>query len=108
MFQGCTTWLDVPTLRWKFDDIIDRVEFAWPRRPSPPVGTVTNVAGFAQLADDVRTVIDYLHNNEVVVNPDTGEGFFIDPVFTESCEVNRRPQWSSEAEHGRGFPRLPR
>ncbi len=68
VFQGCTTWLDVPTLRWKFDDILDRVDFA----DLPPVasgGTVTNVAGFAQLADDVRAVIDYLHNNEVVVNP---------------------------------------
>jgi hypothetical protein len=85
VFKGCTTWLDVPTLRWKFDDILDRVEFA----DLPPVasgGTVTNVAGFAQMADDVRAVIDYLHNNEVVVDPVTGEGFFIDPVFTESCD----------------------
>ena len=85
VFQGCTTWLDVPTLRWKFDDILDRVEFA----DLPPVasgGTVTNVAGFAQMADDVRAVIDYLHNNEVVVDPVTGEGFFIDPVFMESCD----------------------
>ena len=86
MYQGCTTWLDVPTLRWKYDYILDRVDFG----DLPPVatgGTVTNVAGFAQMADDVRSVIDYLHNNEVVVNPDTGEGFFIDPVFTESCDA---------------------
>jgi hypothetical protein len=85
VFKGCTTWLDVPTLRWKFDDILDRVEFA----DLPPVavgGTVENVAGFAQMADDVRAVIDYLHNNEVVVDPVTGEGFFIDPVFIESCD----------------------
>ena len=86
VFKGCTTWLDVPTLRWKFDDILDRVEFA----ELPPVatgGTVTSVAGFAQMADDVRAVIDYLHNNEVVVDPVTGEGFFIDPVFTEDCDA---------------------
>jgi hypothetical protein len=85
VFKGCTTWLDVPTLRWKFDDILDRVAFA----DLPPVasgGTVTKVAGFAQMADDVRAVIDYLHNNSVVVDPVTGEGFFIDPVFTESCD----------------------
>jgi hypothetical protein len=86
VYQGCTTWLDVPTLRWKYAYILDRVDFG----DLPPVatgGTVSNVAGFAQLADDVRSVIDYLHNNEVVVNPDTGEGFFIDPVFTESCDA---------------------
>ena len=47
---------------------------------------VTNVAGFAQMADDVRSVINYLHENEVVVDPNTGEGFFIDPVFMETCD----------------------
>ena len=85
VFRGCTTWLDVPTLRWKTDSVINRVEFG----DLPPVatgGTVTNVAGFAQMADDVRAVINYLHENEVVVNPETGEGFFIDPVFTNSCD----------------------
>ncbi len=46
---------------------------------------MTNVAGFTQLADDVRSVINYLHENEVVVNPDTGYGFYIDPVFQNSC-----------------------
>ena len=38
------------------------------------------------MADDVRAVINYLHNNEVVVDPETGEGFFIDPVFIETCD----------------------
>jgi hypothetical protein len=38
------------------------------------------------MADDVRSMILYLHENEVVVDPVTGEGFFLDPVFTESCE----------------------
>jgi hypothetical protein len=85
VYQGCTTWLDVPTLRWKWDKIVNRVDFGT-LAPVAVGGTVTNVAGFAQMADDVRSVIDYLHNNEVVVNPDTGEGFFIDPVFEESCD----------------------
>ncbi len=85
MFQGCTTWLDVPTLTWKTDHIIDRVEFT-DIVAGARSGPVTNIAGFAQLADDVRSVIVYLHENEVVVDPVTGEGFFIDPVFTESCD----------------------
>ena len=88
VFEGCTTWLDVPTLRWKWDYVANRVEFG----DLPPVATggmVANVAGFAQLADDVRSVINYIHLNGVVVNPDTGEGFFIDPVFTESCDEQR-------------------
>ena len=51
----------------------------------PTPGTVTNVAGFTQMADDVRAVINFLHENEVVVNPDTGYGFYIDPVFQNTC-----------------------
>ncbi len=67
-------------------DIIDRVEFT-DLVAGARSGPVTNIAGFAQLADDVRSVINYLHENEVVVDPVTGEGFFIDPVFTESCDA---------------------
>ena len=40
---------------------------------------VTNVAGFTQLADDVRSVINYLHENEVI------PGFYLDPVFVDTC-----------------------
>ncbi len=87
VFAGCTTWLDVGTLTWMSAPVIDRVEFTdiVDFAAQPTAGTVENVAGFAQLADDVRSVIGYLHENEVVVNPNTGEGFFIDPVFEESC-----------------------
>ncbi len=87
VFAGCTTWLDVGTLTWMSAPVIDRVEFLdiVDFAAQPTAGTVANVAGFAQLADDVRSVIGYLHENEVVVNPETGEGFFIDPVFEESC-----------------------
>ena len=70
VFKGCTTWLDVGTLTWMSGPILDRVEFTdivdfAPNR----LRTVTNVAGFTQLADDVRSVINYLHENEVVVDP---------------------------------------
>ena len=40
---------------------------------------MTNVAGFTQLADDVRSVINYLHENEVI------PGFYLDPVFVDTC-----------------------
>jgi hypothetical protein len=85
VFTGCTTWLDVGTLTWKFDEVVNRVEFT-DIVANASTGEVTNVAGFAQLADDVRSVITYLHENEVVVDPETGEGFFIDPVFMETCD----------------------
>ncbi len=84
VYRGCTTWLDVGTLTWKWDTIINRVDFI-DIVPEASTGTVSNVTGFAQMADDVRSVINYLHNNEVVVDPDTGEGFFIDPVFMDTC-----------------------
>jgi len=85
VFTGCTTWLDVGTLTWKSGPVLDRVEFIDIVDFASPTSTVENVAGFTQLADDVRSVISYLHENGVVVNPETGEGFFIDPVFEESC-----------------------
>ncbi|MGA7756275.1 MAG: hypothetical protein WCA57_00380, partial [Ilumatobacteraceae bacterium] len=83
VFSGCTTWLDVGTLTWKWDSVINRVDFI-DIVPGASTGTVSNVAGFAQMADDVRSVINYLHENEVVVD-ENGVGFFIDPVFEESC-----------------------
>lgn len=78
VFQGCVTWLDVPSLTWQVSPIAELANFS----ELPPVavnGTVGNVAGFAQLADDVRSVIVLLHENEVV------PGFFIDPVGQNTC-----------------------
>ena len=90
VFQGCAIWLDVATLQWEYGPVLEQIENdEWPdvvdlsAQPTP--GTVTNVAGFTQMADDVRAVINFLHENEVVVNPDTGYGFYIDPVFLDSC-----------------------
>ena len=87
VYEGCTTWLDVPTLTWKYGRVLDRVEFldVVDLAAQTVPGTVDNVAGFTQMADDVRSVINYLHENEVVVNPDTGFGFYIDPVFQDTC-----------------------
>ncbi len=88
VYQGCTIWLDVRTLTWEYGTVVDRIE----KDDFPDVvdlgasGTVTNVAGFAQQADDVRSVINYLHENEVVVDSD-GYGFYIDPVFQNTCDT---------------------
>jgi hypothetical protein len=82
VFTGCTTWLDFDTLKWKSDFVVNRVDFS----ALPPVavgGTVENVAGFAQLADDIRSVIGYLEFETV---PDV-VGYAIDPVFEESCDA---------------------
>jgi hypothetical protein len=89
VFEGCTIWLDVGTLTWEYGTVVDRIENdEFPdvvdlgAQPTP--GTVTRVAGFTQQADDVRSVINYLHENEVVVDAD-GFGFYIDPVFQNTC-----------------------
>lgn len=85
LFQGCVTYLDVPSLTWVVSPVADVVEFAG----LPPVAqdtdsdgtadTVTNIAGFTQMADDVRAVINTLHENDVI------PGFFMDPVFENTC-----------------------
>ena len=85
VFSGCTIWLDVPSLTWKVDEVVDRVEFTDIVEGTEPTDLLKNIAGFTQMADDVRSVINYLHENEVVVNPDTGYGFYIDPVFMNTC-----------------------
>ncbi len=85
VFSGCTTWLDVGTLTWKSGRVLDRVPFIDLVDPAAQLtpGRVGNIAGFAQMADDVRSVINYLHENEVVVD-ENGIGFYIDPVFEET------------------------
>ncbi|MDO8363964.1 MAG: hypothetical protein Q7V88_13785 [Actinomycetota bacterium] len=78
VFQGCATWLDVPSLTWQVSPVAELAQFS----DLPPIaegGTVANVAGFAQMADDVREVILLLHDHEVI------PGFFIDPVGQNTC-----------------------
>ena len=81
VFKGCATWLDVPELTWKVSNLLDLVDF---RQIGASAPGSENVAGFAQLADDVRATILWLHENEGV------EGYFqADPVFEETCEAQR-------------------
>ena len=72
------TWLDVPNLTWHVSPIVDVVQFT--NLTNEPIGsrTLTGVTAFAQLADDVRAVINYLHENEVI------PGFYIDPVGVDT------------------------
>ncbi len=78
-FVGSVTWLDVAALRWKVTPILDAVPFS--DITADPVGTRTlhGLVGFAQMADDARSVISYLHEHDVVL-----PGFFMDPVGVDT------------------------
>jgi hypothetical protein len=78
VFPGCATWLDVPTLTWNTGSIVELAAFP-PLPPNAVDGTLSNVAGFAQLAADVRSAVFYLHEHEVVA------GFYMDPVGQNTC-----------------------
>ena len=86
VYNGCSIWLDYSTLTWETGLIRERVDFL---DIVPVPGTVGNIAGFAQLADDVRSVINYIHENgQALLPPDLdGDryGFYIDPVFQNTC-----------------------
>ncbi len=71
-FPGSVTWLDVADLEWQVTPILQAVPFT-----NPGIGaeTLHGVQAFAQLADDTRAVISYLHEHEVVL-----PGFSMDPV----------------------------
>ena len=79
VFRGCTTWLDATTMTWLSGDILDVVPFT-DVVDGASSRTLTNVAGFTQLADDVRSVIDFMHYYSVI------PGFQIDTVFDRTCE----------------------
>ncbi len=64
-------------MTWKSASVLDVVDFT--QLVEPPASTLENVAGFTQLADDVRSMINYLHANEVI------PGFYVDPVFEDTC-----------------------
>lgn len=81
LFPGSVTWLHTPTLTWHVDRILDIV----------PFGNLTAMAdiddvelegvlGYAQMVDDVRSVILYYHNNEVI------EGFYFDAIGADTTE----------------------
>lgn len=86
-FVGAVTWLDVAGLKWHVDRILDAVPWTNLKAPGGLTEdevnhrTLSGVAAFAQMADDTRAVISYLHENEVVL-----PGFYMDPVLVDTYD----------------------
>ena len=72
-FKGSITWLDVPTLKWQVTKIIDTVPFT-NLSSEDPLGTktLTGITAFAQLADDVRALCNFIPDNTFL------PGFYMD------------------------------
>jgi hypothetical protein len=83
-FPGSVTWLDVGTMTWKVSRVLDLVPFT--NIPAAPVAdrTLTGIEAFAQMADDVRAAILFLHGNEVI------PGFFMDRAGTDTTAAQQR------------------
>ncbi len=71
-FQGSVTWLDVPTLTWKVSRITDVVPFTNLSGSEIGTRTLTGITAFAQLADDVRAMCNFVPDNTFL------PGFFMD------------------------------
>jgi hypothetical protein len=62
-FKGSVTWLDIPTLTWKVSHLTDVVPFT---HPEIGTQTLTGVKAFAQLADDVRALCNFIPDNTYI------------------------------------------
>ena len=71
-FKGSVTWLDVPTLTWKVSRITDVVPFGNLSSGEIGTATLTGITAFAQLADDVRALCNFIPDNTFL------PGFFMD------------------------------
>ncbi len=72
-FKGSVTWLDVPTLTWKVSKITDVVPFTnLSSFATIGTNTLTGVTAFAQLADDVRALCNFIPDNTFL------PGFYMD------------------------------
>ena len=72
-FKGSVTWLDVPTLTWKVSKITDVVPFTnLSSYPEIADHTLHGAVAFAQLADDVRALSNFIPDNTFI------PGFFMD------------------------------
>ena len=72
-FKGSVTWLDVSTLTWKVSKITAVVPFT-NLSSYPTIGdnTLYGVTAFAQLADDVRALCNFIPDNTFI------PGFYMD------------------------------
>ncbi len=82
-FTGSATWLDTATLKWKVEPILGVVP--WQNlSPESSSGTLTGVLAFAQLADDVRALCNFIPDNTFI------PGFYMDVpgVNTYQAQIN--------------------
>jgi hypothetical protein len=79
-FKGSVTWLDVPNLTWTVSKITDVVPFTTLGKPDEN-GTLHGVAAFAQLADDVRAMCNFVPDNTFI------PGFFMDVPGDDTTEA---------------------
>ena len=105
-FKGSVTWLDVPTLTWKVDKITNQVPFT-NLSSYAEIGTNTlyGVTAFAQLADDVRALCNFIPDNTFL------PGFYMDvPGRRHHCRPARghpRPGGRPGDAAGERLPDLP-
>ncbi len=81
-FKGSVTWLDVPTLTWKVSKITDVVPFT-NLSSEDEIGdkTLTGVTAFAQLADDVRALCNFIPDNTFI------PGFYMDVPGADTTDA---------------------
>jgi hypothetical protein len=73
-FKGCVTYLDPAnwSAGYKVESILDAVDFP------PETPKQTNIAGYAQMAEDGRAVVLFIHDYEPVIHT-------ADPVGVDTC-----------------------
>ncbi|MBD3784833.1 MAG: hypothetical protein IE926_18105, partial [Micrococcales bacterium] len=83
-FKGSVTWLDVPSLTWKVSRITDVVPFTNLSGSAIGTRTLTGVTAFAQLADDVRALCNYIPDNTFI------PGFYMDVPGVDTTTAQQR------------------
>ena len=105
-FKGSVTWLDVPTLKWKVSKITDVVPFTnLSSLRQDRHQTLTGVTAFAQLADDVRALCNFIPDNTFL------PGFYMDvpgvDTTEEQVEAIHEPRGRPRHPAGERLPDLP-
>ncbi|OIQ86247.1 fibronectin type III domain protein [mine drainage metagenome] len=80
-FKGSVTWLDVPSLTWKVSKITDVVPFTNLSDRAIGNRTLTGITAFAQLADDVRALCNFIPDNTFI------PGFYMDVPGVDTTEA---------------------
>ncbi|HUX70353.1 MAG TPA: DUF4214 domain-containing protein, partial [Cellulomonadaceae bacterium] len=80
-FKGSVTWLDVASLEWKVSKITDVVPFTNLSDSTIGNRTLTGITAFAQLADDVRALCNFMPDNTFI------PGFYMDVPGVDTTEA---------------------